>query len=222
MRIRALVLAAALDSGAARRTGRRPRGVVGGGILRRGGRGGQGDHRRLRAGDRQTGRAGLPAETAEIADKLLAAHRGRPAARLRFRPTPPPLFGNGPSTIGWWISRTPVGRFSNLFDPDTLALGRRCSTRRRAGRRCTGCRSGARPTTSTSGRASWSRRVSPSRTFRKNGTPSGRSGAIRCSRPYAGHGPRRHLGHRPYHVGRRVGHRTAILPVRGTPTRRIT
>ena len=33
--------------------GRRPRGVVGEGVLPPGGRGGQGDHRRLRAGDRQ-------------------------------------------------------------------------------------------------------------------------------------------------------------------------
>ena len=37
-----------------------------------GGRGGQGDHRRLRAGDRQAGRARLPSQD-ELPDKILAA-----------------------------------------------------------------------------------------------------------------------------------------------------
>ena len=44
------------DPGAARRPGRRPRGLVGEGLQPRGGRGGQGDRRRLRAEDRQAGR----------------------------------------------------------------------------------------------------------------------------------------------------------------------
>ena len=60
------------DPGAARRPGRRPRGLVGQGLLPPGGRGGQGDHRRLRAGDRQAGRA-RPLSLDELPDKLEAA-----------------------------------------------------------------------------------------------------------------------------------------------------
>ena len=52
-----VLVALALVTGAARRAGRRPRGVVGEGVLPPGGRGGRGNRRRLRAGDRQAGRA---------------------------------------------------------------------------------------------------------------------------------------------------------------------
>ena len=76
-----------------------------------------------------------------------------------------------------------VGHFSDLFDPER-SPGDAGSTRTgQSG--LYGCRWVARPTTSTSGRASWSRRASPSRTSPRSGTRSGRSGATRCSRPCA-------------------------------------
>ena len=79
-----------------------------------------------------------------------------------------------------------VGHFSDLFDPDALDLRRRCSTRRPGSAASTRCRWGARPTTSTSGRACSSRPGSPSRTSPRSGRRSGRSGATRCSRRCAG------------------------------------
>ena len=73
--------------GAVRRPGRRPRCVVGEGILRPGGRGGSGDHRRLRAGEQQAGRAGLLSTTGAWASDRGGAE-GRPTAGLRIRHTP--------------------------------------------------------------------------------------------------------------------------------------
>ena len=109
--------------------------------------------------------------------------RGRPAARLRLR------LRASPTTSRQWafddrlVDLTDaVGHFSDLFDPDALDRVD-AAQRERPGRRpCTGCRWAARPTTSTSGRASWSRRASRSTTSRRSGRRSGRSGATRSSR----------------------------------------
>ena len=79
-----------------------------------------------------------------------------------------------------------IGHFSDLFDPDALAWATLLdgTTGRRALYRY---RWAARPTTSTSGKACWSRRASPSPTSRRSGTSSGHSGAIksspRCAEP---------------------------------------
>jgi hypothetical protein len=59
--------------------------------------------------------------------------------------------------------------------------GRRGATPKPAKKPYTGCRWAGRFTTLTHGRASSSARASPSPTFRRSGTLSGRSGAIRCS-----------------------------------------
>ena len=88
---------------------------------------------------------------------------------------------NGPSTIGLWTSPTPSGS-SRICSIRTRSPGMCCSTRRPSKKRSTRCRWGARPTTSTYGRASWSRRGSRSRIFPGSGRRSGRSGATRCSR----------------------------------------
>ena len=73
MRIRGLGSRGGARHGAARRTGCRPRGVVGRGLLPRGGRGGRGDRRGLRAGDRQAGRAGLPSQSKSMREAIAAA-----------------------------------------------------------------------------------------------------------------------------------------------------
>ena len=82
-------------------------------------------------------------------------------------------------------ARRPHGRHWPLFGPvrsGRARLGTVCSTQEPGKRPCTGCRWAVRPTTFMSGRASWSRRASLSRTSRGSGTRSGRSGATRCSR----------------------------------------
>ena len=106
MRSRAIASRRGADSGAARRSGRRPRGVVGEATTPRRTRR-SGDHRRLRAGERQAGRARLLSDGGASGQDRGGA-RGGPAARLRLRPGLLPTYiGNGPSRIGWWISRTP-------------------------------------------------------------------------------------------------------------------
>ena len=131
--------------------------------------------------------------------------RGRPAARLRLRPVVQQLY----RTMGLRRpARGSHGRHRPLFGPvrsGCARLGDAGSTPEPAKGPCTGCRWAVRPTTSTSGRASWSRRASRSTTSRRSGTPSGRSGATRCSRRCAeATGPRRHLGRRAVHVGRAI------------------
>ena len=54
-----------------------------------------------------------------------------------------------------------VGHFSNLFDPDALAWVTWRDAKTGQTQPCTGCRSAARSTTSTFGRAFWSKRASP-------------------------------------------------------------
>ena len=166
--------------------GRRPRRVVGGGVLRAGGRGGQGDHCRVRAGDRQAGRARLSSRQSELPDEIEAA----------LEAGQPPDFAFGfalPDYISEWAFDDRLVDLTDTVGPllgpvrsGRARVGGCCSTRRPGRGRCTRCRWVARPTTSTSGRACWSRPGSPSPTSRKSGTPSGRSGAIRCSRRCAG------------------------------------
>ncbi len=185
--------------GAARRRGRRPRGVVGEGILPPGGRGAQGDHRRLRAGDRQAGRAHPSSRRQSF----------RPRSRRRSRPASRPT---SPSASGstYYIRkvglRRPAGRSHRRRRPLLRPVRSRsarlrpcCSTPGPGSAPCTACRWADHATTSTSGRACWSTRASPSTTFPRSGMRSGRSGATRFSQRYVKHGPRRHLG-------RRLGH----------------
>ena len=141
-----------------------------------------GDRRRLRAGDRQAGRArpSIPWRSCRTRSR----RRSRPASR----PTSPSasgfdlLFRNGPSTIGWWISRTPSG--TSRTCSIRTQLDRAMLLNARTGQRALyGAADGPhRPTTSTSGRACSSRRVSRSTTSPRSGRRSGRSGATRCSR----------------------------------------
>ena len=113
--------------------------------------------------------------------------RGGSAARLRLRRLLAGLHRpNGPSTTGWWISRTAIGALLEPVRSGCARLGDVAQPEDRAEEPCMGCRSVARPTTSTSGRTSWSRRVSPSTTSRASGRRSGRSGATRSSPPCAG------------------------------------
>ena len=107
-------------------------------------------------------------EQAELPEKLKAA----------LEAGQPPDFAFG-TRVGKYITEwafddrlvnltETVGFFSDLFDPDALA-GSRWSTGRPGSGRCTRCRWAARPTTSTSGRASSSRRGSASGTSQRVG-----------------------------------------------------
>ena len=91
------------------------------GYYARGGRGGQGDHRRLRAEDRQAGRARPSIRKTELADELVAAlEAGQPpdfAFGVQHSTT---TSTNGPTRVGSSISRTPS------------ATSRTCSIRMRS------------------------------------------------------------------------------------------
>ena len=110
------------------------------GFNRRGGRGGQGDHRRLRAEDRQAGRA-------RLASARGAGGRARGGARGRAsRPTSlftasrsQPLRRNGPTRVGSSTSRTRSAT-SRTCSTRTRSSAPPCSTRRPAGAASTCCR----------------------------------------------------------------------------------
>ena len=176
--------------GAARREGRRPRGVVGEGLLPPGGRGGQGDHRRLRAGDRQAGRARPAYDRTEHAGQARGGVRGRAAARLRCSASSLPTRSREWAYEDRLVDLDGrIGPFSDLFDPDALDVVDAARRQDRPDAPSTGCRWARDPTTSTSGRACWSRPASPSTISRRSGRRSGRSGATgcsrRCARPWA-------------------------------------
>ena len=170
--------------GAARRRGRRPRGLVGEGRYPE-------EDEAVReivaAFEQETGKQVelvLPFRGRELAGQIEAAlEAGQPpdfafgiAAQLR-RGMGLRGSARGPHRRCSATSRTCSIR--------TRSRGGRCSTRR-PGRRPLRAADGAdRPTTSTSGRASWSGRGSPSPTSRSEWERSGPSGAIRCSRPCA-------------------------------------
>ena len=111
--------------------------------------------------------------------------------RRASRPTSPSASGC-PTTSGMGLRRSARGSHrtpSATFRTCSIrhsSTGPRCSTQRRARGLCTACRWASSPTSPTSGRASWSRPVSPSRTSRESGKRTGPSGATRCSRPCAG------------------------------------
>ena len=121
--------------------------------------------------------------------KIAGGARGRPATRLRSSALSDiSTTNNGPTRVGSSTSPTPSAT-SRTCSIRMRSTAPRCSTRRPAGVASTCCRWAYRPTTSTSGRACWSRPASPSRTSRRSGRRSGRSGAIRssrrCARPWA-------------------------------------
>ena len=187
-----------------------------------GGRGGQGDHRRLRAGDRQAGRARLPSSRRSF--RTRSRRRSRPASR----PTSPSASCLH-DYIGQWAFddrlvdlSDAIGHFSDLFDPDALAWAMLLNAR--PGRRpCTALPMG--------------RHDQPRPRLEE---PPGAGGlhARRHSqgvggvlvvlvRPGAaggapGHGPRRHLGRRPADVGRGRRHRRSSSSSSWPPTRRTT
>ena len=120
MRSRAVVLAVDARHGAARRPGRRPRRMVGEGVLRPGGRGGQ-----RRSSPPSSRRPASRSRSSSIPSRSIRA-RSRRRSRPVGRPTSPSVcrlrtgFRNGRSTIGSWISRMPSGTFRDLFDPELL------------------------------------------------------------------------------------------------------
>ena len=63
-----------------------------------------------------------------------------------------------------------IGHFSDLFDPAQLDRATLLNATT-AGKHCTACRWGRSRTSPTSGRASWSRPVSPSKISRESGKP---------------------------------------------------
>ena len=94
-------------AGAARRAGRRPRGVVGEGVStpRR--------TRRSRRSSPPSSRRPASRSTSssmrrqELPDKIAAALAADQPPDFAFGLWLTPIFRNGPSRIGWWISRTP-------------------------------------------------------------------------------------------------------------------
>ena len=191
------------------------------GLLRGGGRGGQGDRRRLRAGHRQAGRA-----------RLLSAGRSfRPRSRRRWRPasrptSPSATCSSTTSASGPFDDRLvdlsdAVGHFSDLFDPDVLA----CVTWRNAS---TGQKAlyGLPIGRTTTHLHVW-KSLLGARGLHARGHPEGVGGVLvvlvrrgAASRAQ-GHGARRHLGRRPAHVGR-VGHPRTSSSSSWLPTRRTT
>ena len=204
MRIGALVLAAALIwRHSAHR--RRPRGVVGAGVLRPGGRGGRGDHRGVRAGHRKAGRAG-PAHPDELID--MPKRRSQPGSRPTFCSAPLRLGTMGLRGPARSISRLPLVQSWTCSIPTPSR--RRCrSTAGPAGAACTACRWAGVPTTSMSGTASGARGL------HARGHPQRVGGLlVLLVRPGAagsaqGPGPRRRLGHRAAHVATRSTPRTS-------------
>ena len=131
--------------------------------------GGQGDRRGVRAEERQAGRAGPSARKRSLLTDLVAA----------FEAGRPPDFLHGGSDTTYYEQWAYEGRLVDLTDAvgplfrpvrPGRARARPCSTGRRAGGASTCCRSGSRPTTSTSGGACSSAPASRSRTSRRSGS----------------------------------------------------
>ena len=142
MRVRAVLLAAALVLAP---LGARAADLVvwwEKGLLPRGGRGGPGDRRRLRAEDRQAGRARPPSADGPAGQDPGGA-RGRAAARLPVRLQQSTTTSrSGPTRTGWSTSRTRSAR-SRPCSTRTRSTAPPCSTRRPAGAASTRCRWGA-------------------------------------------------------------------------------
>ena len=110
--------------------------------------------------------------------------RGRAAARLPVRPIAEHVIPRWAYEDRLVDLTDVIGPFKDLFDPDVFELATLLNGRD-SGHGLTRCRWAATPTTSTSGRACWSRRASPLPTFQRSGRRSGRSGATRSSPPCA-------------------------------------
>ena len=172
--------------GAARRPGRRPRRVVGEGVLRR---------RRTRRSAEII--AAFEQETGKEVELVLPSHDRAARARSRRRSRP----GSRPISCSVWRDYRPIrlsqwayeDRLVDLTDDPRPFAGpvrpRRCwscatllNGKHGPARLSTRCRWGRDPTMFTSGTACWSRPASPSPTSRRSGRHSGRSGATGCSR----------------------------------------
>ena len=139
----------------------------------------------------------------ELPDKLPAAVEAGRAARLRIRHRQHRQLdpGMGLTTVGSWISRTPSGHFSNLFDPDALACVRLLN----------GTTGQAWPLSLPMGFATHHVHVWKSLLERAGFTLADipreweAFWAFWCDQVQPAvrraTGPRRHLGRRPYHVG---------------------
>ena len=185
--------------GAARRSGRRPRGLVGEGLLPPGGRGGQ-RRSSLPSSRRPANRSSSSnPHRSEMIDKARAAlAAGQPPDFLYQHPCRLEL-PSGLTRTGSSTSRARSARSWTCSMPTPSKCPPR-STARRAGAASTRCRWAGVPTTSMSGTASWSAPASRSPTFRRSG-----SLLVLLVRPGAaggaqGPGPRRHLGRRAAHV----------------------
>ena len=217
-----LLLAAVLVMAPLGAQGRRPRGVVGEGVLPPGGRGGRGDHRRLRAGDRQAGRARPASHRMRSFDKAQAAlEAGQP---------PDFLFGTTDDILGrQWAyedrlvdlegDSQPGPATCSMPTPSRYAtLAQRQHGPARPLRAADGL---GVPTTSMSGTASWS-----SAGFTLADIPKEWEAfwSFWCDQVQPAvrkaTGPRRHLGRRPAHVGRGVRHRRSNSSSSSSRTRR--
>ena len=205
MRVRAVLLAAALVAGPARRQGRRPRGLVGEGLPPRGGPGGPGDRRRLRAKTGKKVELDLPSQDDMPAKIVAAVEAGQPPDFV-FGTTASAGSPGGPTRTGSSTSRTSLGplRASSTRTGSTAAP---CSTRPPAGAASTPCRWGVlqpRPRLAQPARAG---RVRARRHPQGVGAVldvlvrQGPAGGPQ------GHGAARTLGRRPGDVGRGDRHR---------------
>ena len=199
---RILVLAAALILAPLGAAGRRPRRVVGRGLQRPGGRGGQGDRRGLRAEDRQAGRARLPSRAGACPTR--SWRRSRPASR--------PISSSASSDIGHddqWAYEgrlvdltDAVGHFADLFDPDALDArhpARRDDRPARPVPAADGVHNPPRPRLEEPAGAG---RLHARRHPEASGKRFGRSGATGCSRPCARRWAATTSGASACHVGR--------------------
>ena len=133
--------------------------------------------------------------------------RSRRRSKRARRPTSPSVSGPRPHRrMGLRRSAgRSLGRHRPLFGPvRSGSAGPGHAAQRNDGPEsyCTACRWVKSPTSPTSGRASWSRPVSPSRTSPESGKRTGPSGATGAARRAPGHRPRRPLGRGASDVGR--------------------
>ena len=184
-----------------------------------GGRGGPGDRRRLRARDRQAGRARLSIQSRSFRRRSSGAG-GRAATRLRLRLGFDRYFGQWALEDRLVDLSDAIGPFADLFDPDVLGSPR-YSTARPASAALYALPMGhydqLRP-----------RLEEPSgaRGLHARRHPEGVGGVlVLLVRPGAaggaqGFGPRRRLGCRPAHVGRHATPETSSSSS-WPPTRRL-
>ena len=209
--------------GAARRQGRRPRGVVGGGVLcpRRTRRSGRPSPRSSRRAASRSSSSSIHGRRSSRTSSRRRSRRA--AARLRFR------HGPGADNIAEWafddrlvdLTDT-VGHFSDLFDPDALAW---CTLLNAEDRPESAVRAADGPLDPPHPRLEEPPRAGR---FQARGHPQrvGRFLVV-LVRPGAtgrapGDGAGRHLGCRPQHVGRSSRHAECSSSSSWLPTMRTT